>query len=344
VRQGLIGLVLVVYLLPGCSARPDRSLDGTGSTFVAPLLGKWSQQYQSTKGVKVSYESVGSGVGLDRWKGGLFDFCCSDAPLSDKQLSEVKANRGDVLHIPLALGAVVPVYNLDGVKDLVLDGPVLSEIYLGNIKKWNEKPLQDLNPDCKLPDKDIVVVHRQDASGTTFIWTDYLSKVDEKKWQAGTSITWPVAGEGAFGNAGVASRVSTTPGSIGYVSLQEAEQKKLSIGKIQRSNQSGKLLVEANADTVATAVNSALADNPPEDLRFSLTNARDEKAWPICGTTWAIVSVNQSAARGQVLKDFLNWATHEEGQTIAEELHYIRLPRGLVERVEKKLDQIKVGQ
>jgi phosphate ABC transporter phosphate-binding protein len=344
VRRSLIGLVSLVCLLPGCSARTDRSLDGTGSTFVAPLLDKWSQHYQSAKGVKVVYESVGSGIGLERWKGGLFDFCCSDAPLNDKQLGEVKANRGDVLHIPLTLGAVVPVYNLEGIKELVLSGSVLSDIYLGNIKKWNEQPLQDLNPGIKLPDQDILVVHRQDASGTTYIWTDYLSKVDEKNWTPGTSVNWPVTGASAFGNAGVASRVQGAPGSIGYVSLQEAVEKKLSIGKILRSNHSGKEPVVANAATVAAAVNSVLAENPPEDLRFSLTNARDEQAWPICGTTWAIVSINQTASRGQLLKDFLTWATQEDGQKIAEELHYVRLPKGLVERVEKKIGQITVGK
>jgi phosphate ABC transporter phosphate-binding protein len=347
VRRSLIGLACLVCVLSGCSARPDRSLDGTGSTFVAPLFDKWSKEY---KGAKLVYESIGSGIGFDRWKGGLFDFCCSDAPLTEKQLGEVKANRGEVVHIPLTIGAVVPVYklNLKEGQTVVFNGPVLSDIYLGHIKKWNEQPLRDLNPGIELPDQDILVVHRQEPSGTTYIWTDYLSKFNAKEWKAATSPTWPVPGESAFGNAGVATAILAKEGSIGYVSLQEAEGRKLSIGKMTKTvdpkAETEIKSLTANAASAAAAVTSLT--EIPDDLRLvSLTNVPSEDAWPICGTTWAIVSVNQpEAGRGQILKDFLIWATHEEGQKVAKELKFIPLPEALVKKVDKNIDKIKVGK
>jgi phosphate ABC transporter phosphate-binding protein len=348
VRRGLITFLSLVCLTSGC-ARSDRALTGTGSTFVGPLLDKWSQQYQSTKGVKVVYDPIGSGIGFDRWKGGLFDFSCTDAPLTDEQVGEAKANRGDVLHIPLAIGAVVPVYNVEGVDDLVVNGEVLSEIYQGIIRKWNDPKLEELNTKGKLPDQDIIVVHRQDASGTTYIWTNYLHTVHQDKWKATTRANWAqevklkdatvkVNRKGAFGNAGLAAEVKNTPFSIGYVSLQEANARKLSFAKITPSHDR-KLAVTADATTVAASVNLAAM---PDDLRtFAMSANSIENGWPIWGTTFAIVSVNPTADRAETLRNFLTWATHDDGQKIAEDLHYVRLPKALVAKVEKKIEEIK---
>jgi phosphate ABC transporter phosphate-binding protein len=344
VRRVLIGLLCLACLVPGCSPQPDRSLNGTGSTLIAPLMEKWSKEYATAKGVKVVYESIGSGVGFDRWKGGLFDYCCTDAPLSREQLD--KANRGEVLHIPLTIGAVVPVYHLElpEGQTVVFNGPVLSLIYRGEITKWNADQLKALNPDVALPDEDIIVVHREDASGTTYIWTDYLNKVDPKSWKATTTMTWPGKGKGAYGNAGVSSLIKSKLYSIGYVSFQEAMEKKLSMGKMTKPGAGGDTKrnpVEANAKAVTAAVDSLTSI--PEDLRISIIDAPGDDAWPICGTTWAIVSVNQPAGRGQILKDFLKWATHD-GQNAAEELGYVRLPSKLVERVDKQIDKISVAK
>ncbi len=340
-KKILVAAVLIAALGSGC-ARPTRLLSGTGSTFVNPLMTRWGGEYEQAKGVKVEYESIGSGVGVQRLTAGTFDFACTDAPMTQQQLEAAKQTGGEVLHIPLVLGAVVPAYNLEKLKaPLTLDGSVLAGIYLGNIKKWNDEPIKKLNPDADLPSELIHVVHRDDASGTTYIWTDYLSKVSpEWKQQAGvgTSIDWP-AGEGAAGNDGVSAKIKETPNSLGYLPLNYALKGDIAFALMK--NKEG-AAVQASLESVTAAADHALTDIP-EDLRYSLTDAPGKDSYPISGSTWAVVFVKQAAGRGQPLVDFLRWATHD-GQADAEELHYARLPQGLVARAEKKLDQIDVGK
>jgi phosphate ABC transporter phosphate-binding protein len=342
VRPLLILMVCLALTLPnaGCN-RLERKLNGTGSTFIAPLMKEWGNKYYESKQVKINYESVGSGAGVQRLNAGIFDFACTDAPLTDKQLERLKTTGGDVVHIPLVMDAVVPVYNLDDAKyELIFSGEVLADIFAGQIKKWNDKAIQELNPDAKdkLPDKEIVVVHRNDGSGTTYILTDYFSKVSAKTWKnAGTSIEWRT-GEGKTGNDGVANHVETTPFSIGYLPLTHAlKHDKLKVGLVK--NREG-IPMKATPESIQAAA-SGMLSNIPDDLRYSITDAPGKDSYPISGTTWAIVFVKQPPDKGREVVDFLRWATHE-GQDEAEKLHYPRLPKELVSRVEKKLDAIKV--
>jgi phosphate transport system substrate-binding protein len=236
---------------------------------------------------------------------------------------------------------VVPAYHLSGFKEpITFSGPVLADIYLGKVAKWDDPALQKLNPGVTLPNTPITVVHRSEGSGTAFIWTDYLGKVSpawKSKPGVGMSVQWPV-GVGKAGNAGVAEAIKRTDGAIGYVQLDYAIQDKLAIGLVK--NRAG-MVVKADHASVTAAARSSLA-NIPADLRFSMTDAAAADAYPIAGTVWAIVYVKQPAANGKALADFLRWATHE-GQASAEKLHYAPLPAELVERVDRKLDQLAAG-
>jgi phosphate transport system substrate-binding protein len=339
-RRVIAAALILLSISAGCSNQTDRALDGTGSTFVAPLMSKWKERYQTERGVKITYESVGSGVGIDRLLSGQFDFACTDAPLSDEQVNKARQARSDVVHIPLTLGAVVPAYNLEGYyNELILNGPVLADIYLGKITKWNDSAIQDLNKGVKLPEREIVVVHRAESSGTTFIWTDYLAKVSpewKKKVGAGSSVTWPV-GLGQMGNKAVAAKIRSTPNSIGYVPLGYARQNELAVALVK--NRAG-IAVKADSVSVTAAAEASMAQIP-DDLRCSITDAPGNNSYPISGTTWAVVFVQQSPAKGRALVDFLRWATRD-GQTDAEALHFVRLPPGIVERLGKKLELITV--
>jgi phosphate transport system substrate-binding protein len=268
----------------------------------------------------------------------LFDFACTDAPMTQEQLAKAGRSGGEIVHIPLVMGAVVPAYNLADVKDaLTLNGPVLAGIFLGDITKWNDTTIQALNPGVALPDRGITVVHRDDASGTTYIWSDYLAK-SSPRWKekvgVGASLDWPT-GVGQTGNEGVAAQIEHTPGSIGYVLLNYALQKNLLFARVKNRNG---VSVKASLETVTAAAKSALSDIP-EDLRYSITDAPGEDAYPISGTVWAILHVKQPGEKGRAVVDFLRWVTHE-GQEYAAELHYARLPQRLVERLNNKLDQI----
>jgi phosphate transport system substrate-binding protein len=337
-RRLVPGALVLAALVAGCGPRVDRVLDGTGSTFIAPLMGKWKDRYRTERGVKVTYEGVGSGTGVQRLTGGLFDFACSDAPLSEEQLDQARKLRGEVVHIPLTLSAVVPAYSLEGVKGpLTLSGPVLADIFLGTVTRWDDPAVRALNPGVSLPDREIVVVHRADRSGTTYIWTDYLSKVSPA-WKdrvgVGPSVAWPV-GVAEMGNRSVAERVKATPGGLGYVPLSYARQSDLTAALVK--NREG-VAVPADPGSVTAAAEACLAQIP-DDLRYSITDAPGRGSYPIAGTSWAVVFVDQPRDKGRALADFLRWATHE-GQEDAEALHYARLPRGLVERLEKKLDRV----
>jgi phosphate transport system substrate-binding protein len=320
---------------------PER-VTGAGSTFVNPLMIRWTAEFRRAKEEEVTYHSLGSTAGIHWMTDKQADFGCTDAPMTDAQL--IKANKigGEVVHIPLVHGAVVPVYNVDGLKKtLHFTGAVLADIYLGKIKKWNEQPLVDLNPDAGLPDKEIVVVHRADGSGTTFIWTDYLSKVSPewaKKVGAVQTAEWPV-GVKQTGNEGVGDHVKKTACSIGYVELAYAHQLDLEFGLVQNRE---KEFVKATLDSVTEAAAGA-EPTMPADLRFSLTDPPGKKAYPICGTTWAVLYLRQPAGREQKVVDFLYWVIHD-GQAFTRELLYAPLPPSLADRANKKLNLISAGK
>ena len=304
-RLAFFGLACLGAACVGCGgAGAKPRLNGAGSTFVYPMMSKWAAEYDKAKGVEVNYQSIGSGGGIQQMTAKTADFGCTDGPMNEEQLKKAKEVGGDVFHIPLVMGAVVPAYNLEEVKEpLVFSGPVLADIFLGKIKKWDDKAIQDLNPGVQLPSKDIGVVHRSDGSGTTYIWVDYLSKVSpewKKKVGTATSVDWPT-GEGAKGNEGVSGRVKDAPGTIGYIELIYALQNNIPFGKVQ--NKAGTAIKADLASITAAAENSLT--NIPEDLRYSITDADGKDSYPICGTTWAVLYVNQPADKGQQVVDFL---------------------------------------
>jgi phosphate transport system substrate-binding protein len=314
-------------------------LNGAGATFIYPMMSRWTHEYDKAKGVKVNYQSIGSGGGIQQMTAKTVDFGCSDAPMNEEQLKKAAEVGGEVVHIPLVMGGVVPAYNLPGVEQPIkFTGPVLADIFLGKITKWNDKALADLNPDAKLPDLGISLVHRSDGSGTTYIWVDYLSKVSpewKEKVGVGTSVKWPT-GVGQKGNEGVAGHVGRTEGAIGYIELIYALQNKIKYGSVQ--NKEG-IFVLASLESITAAASAGLTEIP-DDLRYSLTNAPGKDSYPISGTSWGIIYVNQAGAKGQAVVDFLRWCLHG-GQEFTKELHYARIPQGLVERADKKLDQVK---
>jgi phosphate transport system substrate-binding protein len=323
---------------PGGGSGSGR-LNGGGATFVYPMMSKWSSVYAKEKGTKVNYQSTGSGAGIQQMIAKTFDFGCSDAPMNDEQLASAREKGGEVVHIPLVMGGVVPAYNLPGVDTPVkFTGPLLADIFLGKIKKWNDPALQKINSGLNLPDQEIVIVHRSDGSGTTYIFAEYLSKVsDEWKSKVGvsTSLKWPV-GIGQKGNEGVAGQITRSVGSIGYVELIYALQNNIKFGPVQ--NSAGEF-VSASLQSVAAAATNALT-TIPEDLRYSLTNAPGKESYPISGTNWGIMYRNQPQGVAQELVSFFRWVLRQ-GQDYTEELHYARLPAGLIERAEKKLDEVK---
>jgi len=316
-------------------------LTGAGSSFVYPMMTKWASEYKKLKGVEVNYQSIGSGGGIQQMTVKTVDFGCSDAPMNDEQLDAAKKSGGDVVHIPLVMGGVVPIYNLPDVEELRFTGPVLANIFLGKIKKWNDPALKELNPNAKLPDQEIVVIHRSESSGTTYIFVEFLSKVSDEwkdKVGVGTAIKWPV-GIGQKGSEGVSGQVRRTVGSISYVELIYALQNKIKFGPVKNSEGN---FVLASLDSVTEAAKGALTNIPP-DLRYSLTDAPGKDAYPIAGTVWAVLYKEQKSGKGKAVVDYLRWITHE-GQEYTKDLQYARLPEGLVKRVEEKLAEVKVAE
>jgi phosphate transport system substrate-binding protein len=322
----------------GCSKKPR--ITGGGSSFVDPMMRKWATEYKAQKGTIVDYTSSGSGDGIKQMIEGKNLFGCTDAPMTEEQMKSAGGPEA-VVHVPLVMGAVVPIYNLAEVKDqpLKFTGEVLAKIFLGEIKEWDDKELQGLNEGVKLPKKKIQVVHRSDGSGTSHIFTDFLSKTSAAwKDKVGTSTnpTWPV-GQGEVKNPGVAGAVSSTPGAIGYVELIYALQnKELKVGKVK--NAVGEY-VDASLESVTAAADASLK-TIPDDLRFSIVNPKAKGTYPISGTVWAVAKIQQSGDNGLMLANFLRWCVND-GQNFAAELHYARLPKGLVERAEKKIALIK---
>jgi phosphate transport system substrate-binding protein len=330
----------------GCSANvPNKEggadrLNGGGSSFVAPMMKKWAGEYHKAHHVEIDYTSSGSGDGVSKMVEQKNDFGCTDAPMNDEQLKQAAAKGGDVMHIPLVMGGVVPIYNLPGVdKPLQFTGPLLAKIFLGKIKNWNDEEIAKLNKGVKLPDDlPITVAHRSDASGTSYIFTDYLSKVSpewKEKVGPSTEPRWPV-GAGAPKNPGVAGLVKDTKGAIGYVELLYALQEKdIRFGDVE--NKDGKF-VRASPETVTAAATGLT--NIPDNLVIDLNNAPGADTYPISGTVYMVFYVKQPKDKAKALKEFIHWITHE-GQDMAKELHYARLPQALVERIDKKLEGIK---
>jgi len=325
-------------VLVGCGGERKPKLYGGGSSFVYPMLEKWSAEYLG-KGVQVDYTSLGSRDGVTKMIERKNDFGCTDLPMNAEQMERAKQQGGDVIHVPLVMGAVVLIYNLPGIdKQIRFSGDVLARIYLGEIDNWNHKDLKALNKSVNLPDLKIHVVRRSDPSGTSHIFTDFLSKFNQA-WKASTSPTWKV-GEGALKCSGIAVAVKNKKGAIGYVELIYALQNKdiLSFGLVENADGD---YPEPTIESVTKAAEAKLKDIP-DDLRFSLVNPPKgvKGVYPISGTTWAVCYVKQPEDKANVLKDFLRWVVHE-GQELAKEKHYARLPAGLVERVDKKIDLIR---
>lgn len=321
-----------------------QNVNAGGSSFVAPLMDKWIAVYMKGKEGKINYVSVGSGAGIKGLLDETYEFACSDAPLTDKQLEVAKEKGGTIVHVPVALGGIVPVYNLEGLdKPLRLSGRVLADIFAGKVQKWNDDAIKELNAGVALPDKNIAVVRRADASGSTYIFTDYLSKVNgdfEKSIGHGTIVKWPDNTVAAKGNEGVAALVKQTPGAIGYVDLLYALKNKLTFAAVK--NKDGNYVL-GSLETVTAAAEGALNDLPA-DLRFSLTNAPGKDAYPIAGCTWALLFAKQNEGRGQRVVDFVKWAIGPDGQEYNTDLYYARLPKGLAQKTEELLKGVTVGK
>lgn len=316
------------------------SLHGAGATFPNPLYQKWLSEYEKVHAnVRIDYQSIGSGGGIKQLKEQTVDFGASDAPMKDEDL---KSAPGEILHIPTVLGAVVITYNLAGVSQpLRFSSEVIADIYLGKVTKWNDARIAADNPGVTLPANDITVVHRSDGSGTSAVFTDYLSKVSaewKEKVGSGTSPSWPI-GLGGKGNEGVTGQVKNTPNTIGYVELAYAVQNKLPVAHIKNSSGS---FVEPSIDAVIAAA-AASASSMPEDLRVSITNAAGSQAYPIASYTYILVYKDQKdAAKGKALVDFLWWGIHD-GEAFAKDLQYAPLPDDVVKRAEAKINAITAG-
>jgi phosphate transport system substrate-binding protein len=312
------------------------TLTGAGATFPYPLYSKWVFEYaKAHPDTKINYQSIGSGGGIRQITERTVDFGASDAPMTAEQLSKLQS---PILHIPTTLGAVVLTYNLPGVSgDLSFTSETIAGIYTGAIKKWNDPKLVAENPKAKLPDLDIAVVHRSDGSGTSFVFTDYLTRTAPawKSIGASTSVKWPV-GIGQKGNEGVTGFVKQTPGAIGYVELVYAAQNKLPVARIK--NRAGAFVTASPASIAAAA--AAEAAKLPTDMRVSIVDAEGKDSYPISSYTYVLLyEAQQDAARGKQLVDFLWWATHS-GQSFCEPLGYAKLPPSVVKRVEQMLRRV----
>jgi phosphate transport system substrate-binding protein len=322
------------------SAAPSSmQINGAGATFPNPIYSKWFDTYvQMHPDIKINYQSIGSGGGIKQLTAGTVFFGASDGPMTDEQLKSAPA---PILHFPTVLGGVVPVYNLTGfTAQLRFNGPLLANIYLGRIKKWNDAAIAALNPGVKLPDTDIVVVHRAEGSGTTYIWCDFLSKTSpdfQKTVGVNTSVNWPV-GVGGKGNEGVSGLVRQTPGAIGYVELIYALQNKIPFGSVQ--NKAGEF-VSASLDSVTAAAAGAVA-NMPDDFRVSITNADGKDVYPISSFTWMLLQQNpQDKARSKAMVDFMKWAL-TDGQKFTTDLGYAPLPKPVVDKEMVALAKVQV--
>src|SRR6266487_3999015 len=335
-------IALAAALTLAAPAAAQVKLNGAGATFPNIIYQDWMLSYnQAHPDVQLNYQSIGSGGGIRQFSDGTVDFGATDAPMKDSAIAAIK---GNVLHIPTVLGGDVPTYNLPDVKETLRFTPdVLADIFLGKITKWSDARITAVNPGVKLPATDVVVVHRSDGSGTSFIWTDYLSKVSpewEQKVGRGTSVNWPV-GLGGKGNEGVTATVKQTPGAIGYVELGYAMINKLPAGSVR--NKAGKFITPALESITAASDGAMSAMGPNTDFRVSITNPDGNAAYPIASFTWLLLHKQyDDAAKATALVKFVWWA-ETEGQAKAEPLGYAPLPKQLRPWVEARLKTISAG-
>ncbi len=326
--------------LAGITNAQSVDLNGAGATFPYPIYSKWFSDYATKTGVKINYQSIGSGGGIRQLSEGTVDFGASDGPMTDEEMA--KAKGGAILHIPTVLGAVVISYNLPGVnKPLNLSGDLISDIFQGTITKWNDPRIAKENAGVKLPDQNILVIHRSDGSGTTYIFTDYLSAVSPS-WKSGPGrgkdVKWPT-GLGAKGNEGVAGQVKQMAGSIGYVELAYARQNKLAYANVR--NADGAYVAPTIASVTAAAAGAVSKLPKTTDYRISIVNAAGKGSYPISSFTWILVyEKQQNAAKGKKLVDFLKWAL-TDGEKSAESLDYAPLPKSMLPELNKRLANIK---
>jgi len=343
VSAALVLTSLVAFHSSASNAAPVPSpdavmLNGAGATFPYPIYSKWFSDYNKIhSNIQINYQSIGSGGGIRQLLSGTVDFGASDAPMNDEQLGQSKTK---ILHFPTVLGAVVPTYNIPGIsQELSFTPDVLVGIYLGKITKWNDPEIAKYNKGTSLPAQDIVVVHRSDGSGTTYVWVDYLSKISPE-WQSkvgrNTSVNWPV-GLGGKGNEGVTGLVSQTPGAIGYVELIYAVQNHIPYGRVR--NAAG-VFVKADLAGV-TAAAAGYAKTMPEDFRISITNAPGKAVYPIASFTYLLIPTKiEDANKRDIIKGFLVWMLND-GQEAVEALSYARLPKEVVAKELKQISQIQ---
>jgi phosphate transport system substrate-binding protein len=337
------GLFLVVVCLAGIVwAESALSINGAGATFPYPMYSKWFDEYhKKNANLQINYQSIGSGGGIKQVTEGTVDFGATDGPMNDEQLKAYQDKHGSgILHFPTVMGAVVPTYNIPGVDAALNFTPeALAGIFLGKITMWNDPAIAGANKGVNLPANEIVVVHRADGSGTTYVWTDYLSKVSDEwktKVNKGTSVNWP-KGLGGKGNEGVTGTIKNTPNSIGYVELIYAETNKIPYGSVK--NSSG-IFVKASLAAVSAAA-AASAKDMPDDFRVSITNAPGKDAYPISSFTWLLIPEKFSdASKREALKGFLKWAL-DDGQNYAESLSYAKLPKEVVAKELKAINKIQ---
>ena len=313
------------------------TLNGAGATFPYPMYSKWFSEYNKLHSdIQFNYQSIGSGGGIRQVLAGTVDFGATDGPMTDEQLGQAKSK---ILHIPTVLGADVPAYNIPGVsEELKFTPEVLANIFLGKITSWNDAAIAKANPGVNLPNQPVIVIHRSDGSGTTYIWTDYLSKVSPD-WKnqvgKGTSVKWPV-GLGGKGNEGVAGMIRQMQGSIGYVELIYAVQNHIAYGSVKNA---GGEFVKASLASVTAA--AASVKTMPADFRVSITNAPGKDAYPIASFTWLLIPTpSKDAAKGKMIADFLNWMV-EDGQKMTADLSYAPLPESVVAKVKETIKQVK---
>jgi len=338
-RRVVVGLLTAVVVAWSCGVGPATAqllINGAGATFPYPIYSKWFDEYAKIfRSVNFNYQSIGSGGGIRQITARTVDFGATDGPMTDEQL---KAAPGELFHVPTVIGAVVATYNLPGNPKLRFTPDILADVFFGKITKWNDARIKDVNPGANLPDQSIVVVHRSDGSGTTYIWVDYLAKVNsewEQKVGRGTSVKWPV-GLGGKGNEGVAGQIKNTPGALGYVELAYAIKNNLPAASIR--NKAGRFVEPTIGSTTAAAAGAA-AEMPP-DFRVSLTNAPGPDVYPIASFTWLLVYREQpDEVKGKAIVGFLWWASHD-GQKYAADLLYAPLPAPVVKQIEAKLRQV----
>ena len=337
-KMAVAAVSVVTVALPSAA----QDLTGAGATFPQPIYNKWFSDYAAARNVKINYQSIGSGGGIKQLSEQTVDFGATDAPMSDAELANAKG--GHVLHIPTVLGAVVVTYNVPELKKaLRLDGRTLASIFLGEITKWSDSRIATLNPGAKLPTSDILVVHRSDGSGTSYVFTDYLASVSAswaRKPGKGKDVQWPV-GLGGKGNEGVAGQVKQLPGSIGYIELAYAKQNKLSFADMK--NASAEFITPSIAAVTAAAAGAAAKLPANTDYRVSIVNATGKGAYPISSFTWLLIYEKQKdAAKSKKLLDFVHWAL-TEGEKSAATLDYAPIPAAMSKALLKRLSAVTVA-